>query len=534
MRRIAAILMLILTVAVGASDAQERSKNSRLSGMERQLLKEYGSQCVDPSQRSLSKCFPSAMQLPRIANGKPVEKHLSVVVSKGAISVDGRVVTRLVKDKDGLLTPPESEMSGMNIGPLTGEADRIRRQQGIAASTTSGDCSVGFNLSVDETVPFKLVRRVLHSLAMAGYSNAHNMGFKSTENGLGAIDSCLLPTGAPEGALGEEHPLIVGAENDHSSIVWDDPGFECNWEEIECTIDCSDPESAMGCCFGGHDQDGYFCVLDSAFSQDAAWDLSWPFDYESDGANKPNAGPALGGVLEAIRAKRPEKSWVVVTAKDTERWDVVLQILEHVQMFPKVALLTDLSILQSEKEDGASLQSEKEDEASAYRRKLREHPDYKQLAIKKQTSPPQKASNSEGNSNAEPWAKSESKSNGASTKPDLPASRPAKIGRGQVVLGRSDLDVVAGDPGGITFVINAKKAKFQECYDVVPRDDSSLGGKVTVLFDVGRGRVLEAGITANTTGNEALGECILRTIRLLRFSPSVEADVEQSFVFSVK
>ena len=104
--------------------------------------------------------------------------------------------------------------------------------------------------------------------------------------------------------------------------------------------------------------------------------------------------------------------------------------------------------------------------------------------------------------------------------------------KGTMKTGKETVEVEEGEAGGVTAVIKAKKGRIKQCYDMELRNSPKLEGKVTVYFEVGRGRVLEAEIQGNSTRNDALAKCILVKIKKLRFPDGVEATVEYPFIFS--
>jgi hypothetical protein len=103
---------------------------------------------------------------------------------------------------------------------------------------------------------------------------------------------------------------------------------------------------------------------------------------------------------------------------------------------------------------------------------------------------------------------------------------------GNVDLGAANITAVEGETQGVTSVVKRYKGRFKLCYDQALRQDPNLQGRVEIKFSVGRGRVLEASISTNTTRNDALANCILRKVKGLVFDQAVEADVIYPFVLS--
>ena len=109
---------------------------------------------------------------------------------------------------------------------------------------------------------------------------------------------------------------------------------------------------------------------------------------------------------------------------------------------------------------------------------------------------------------------------------------PAVEVEGQVDLGSADIDAIEGEADGVTKVVKRYKGRIKLCYDQALRQDPELSGRVEIEFSVGRGRVLEAFVSTNSTRNDELANCILRKVKGLTFDQSVEADVIYPFVLS--
>ena len=109
---------------------------------------------------------------------------------------------------------------------------------------------------------------------------------------------------------------------------------------------------------------------------------------------------------------------------------------------------------------------------------------------------------------------------------------PAVEVEGQVDLGSADIDAIEGEADGVTKVVKRYKGRIKLCYDQALRQDPELKGRVEIEFSVGRGRVLEAFVSTNSTRNDELANCILRKVKGLTFDQSVEADVIYPFVLS--
>lgn len=101
-----------------------------------------------------------------------------------------------------------------------------------------------------------------------------------------------------------------------------------------------------------------------------------------------------------------------------------------------------------------------------------------------------------------------------------------------------------GDIGGsgdfdasiVVRTIRRRLRAIQRCYETELRRDPTLAGKVTVQFTiVERGTVSNARATENTTGSQAVGNCVVSAIRRFRFNPGPDGgsvDFSYPFVFA--
>jgi hypothetical protein len=92
-----------------------------------------------------------------------------------------------------------------------------------------------------------------------------------------------------------------------------------------------------------------------------------------------------------------------------------------------------------------------------------------------------------------------------------------------------DGDFVAdeGDPADIGRVVRAKKGAIETCVQGALKKDPGTNGRVAVGWVIQGGKVSGAVVKKNTTGNDELGNCIAKTVRGMRFDPSVTATVDE-------
>lgn len=71
------------------------------------------------------------------------------------------------------------------------------------------------------------------------------------------------------------------------------------------------------------------------------------------------------------------------------------------------------------------------------------------------------------------------------------------------------------------------KGRFQTCVEKALADAPATRGRVSVGWSIVEGRVTTARLVSNTTGNDALGGCMVRAVQTLRFDATVTADVAE-------
>lgn len=86
---------------------------------------------------------------------------------------------------------------------------------------------------------------------------------------------------------------------------------------------------------------------------------------------------------------------------------------------------------------------------------------------------------------------------------------------------------VASDPAEIQRVVKAHGGRVQACVERSLRVDPDVAGTVGVGFTVAGGAVTEAHLVRNTTGDKAMGACIVGAVRSFRFDPATSATVAE-------
>jgi hypothetical protein len=88
-------------------------------------------------------------------------------------------------------------------------------------------------------------------------------------------------------------------------------------------------------------------------------------------------------------------------------------------------------------------------------------------------------------------------------------------------------DVEEGDAGRIADVLGRYSGRVTTCVEQSLKVVPDLRGRVGVGFTVRGGRVIEAHVASNSTGVAALGDCVVRSVRQVRFDTSVDAVVAE-------
>jgi len=117
---------------------------------------------------------------------------------------------------------------------------------------------------------------------------------------------------------------------------------------------------------------------------------------------------------------------------------------------------------------------------------------------------------------------------------DLGTRERARIS-GTITPGEPEVDPGSLDAAALRRLVRRRMAAIQACYERRLKRNANLSGRVMLLFVVGvDGRLLEAEIAENTTGDREIERCILKQIRGWRFprpATGEEAEVSIPFVF---
>jgi hypothetical protein len=106
--------------------------------------------------------------------------------------------------------------------------------------------------------------------------------------------------------------------------------------------------------------------------------------------------------------------------------------------------------------------------------------------------------------------------------------------QGETRLGEGTIDEDVGDQEAVRRTVERNFGQLTYCYEQQLRASPTLSGRVEVEWYIRERRVTSATVFANTTGNSALGECILEKIRRWRFDEGLEGEILYPFVFTPK
>ncbi len=93
--------------------------------------------------------------------------------------------------------------------------------------------------------------------------------------------------------------------------------------------------------------------------------------------------------------------------------------------------------------------------------------------------------------------------------------------------GEGDVSAEEGDAGGVAKVVRANKGRIETCVQVSLRQNPDLSGRVSAGWVIQQGKVSDVHVVKNTTGDPALGECIVKAVRSFRFDAGLTATVDE-------
>jgi hypothetical protein len=313
--------MVLFLFAFGLSQAEEGSSGlDRFGGGEKnsvaefqvsnihRLLKEYQSPCAGQDEPNLSECFPEHMKPVRTLADDPLVAHVSVVISKNEISLNGKPLIQFERRQnqrgDVDLAIPEDELRGQLISVLADslelDADYQKR-----IGESLGIPGIGFNgailLSVDEEVPFKIVRQVMYTAGQAQFGEFVFVGFNRWQDELVSFSTTMPAIGDPMPY--DQEPVFQLQIN----VVVMKEGF---------SVRTNDPE------------------LDVPGSRDAdAPDLPCPGGRPCEGvADYPWVN--FNALLSRAKAKHPNVATIIIAPEGGISWDILARTMDYARSEP--------------------------------------------------------------------------------------------------------------------------------------------------------------------------------------------------------
>jgi len=292
-----------LSVTAQSDMRQRRARQLEQSNSDR-LLEEYKSPCAGQAAPVLADCFPETMKPVQTLADVPAAHHVSVVVSKTELSVDGNPVIQLERDDEtGQPEVPEVELEGQLISALFGKLDierQIQQQIGQTLSIPGVEFSGEYMLSVDEEVSFEVIRQVMYTAGQAQYGTVHFVGFNRWQDELVSFESSLPAIGAPGmyEEMDEEFSLNL-------SVVVRESGLDVVSNDSDLLSVPSNEGPDFPCAFDRPCQG-----ID---------------DYDWEGFN---------ALMARMKAKYPEEETIIVVPEGGISWDILARTMDYARCEP--------------------------------------------------------------------------------------------------------------------------------------------------------------------------------------------------------
>ena len=104
--------------------------------------------------------------------------------------------------------------------------------------------------------------------------------------------------------------------------------------------------------------------------------------------------------------------------------------------------------------------------------------------------------------------------------------------KGDIALGKGDTMLEEGDTDAVMTVVRRHAGQVKYCYEAQLKTNPSLNGRVEVSLTINKGRAMNPTVFMNSTGSDALGECIVGKIRAWNFPNEVSGEVIFPFNFT--
>jgi outer membrane biosynthesis protein TonB len=93
--------------------------------------------------------------------------------------------------------------------------------------------------------------------------------------------------------------------------------------------------------------------------------------------------------------------------------------------------------------------------------------------------------------------------------------------------GDVDAEAESGDANSIASVVRKSQGRITTCLEQALKQNQGVNGRVSVGWSIQAGKVTDARLVKNTTGDDQLGQCVVKAVRLIRFDPGLTAEVAE-------
>jgi hypothetical protein len=238
----------------------------------------------------------------------PIAAHVSVVISKKEISFNSKPLIQLeertTRGGDVALAIPEAELRGMLIATLVDSLERDADSQKRIGESL-GIPGIGFNgailLSVDEEVPFEIVRQVMYTAGQAQFGEFVFVGFNRWQDELVSLSLSLPAIGDPMPY--DQEPVFQLQIN----VVVMKEGFSVGTNDPDLDVPGSrDADAPDLPCLGGRPCEG---VADYPWVGFNAW-------------------------LSRAKAKYPNAVKIIIAPEGAISWDILARTIDYARSEP--------------------------------------------------------------------------------------------------------------------------------------------------------------------------------------------------------
>lgn len=111
--------------------------------------------------------------------------------------------------------------------------------------------------------------------------------------------------------------------------------------------------------------------------------------------------------------------------------------------------------------------------------------------------------------------------------PPRASAPPPEVAVRYRVESQSDPAPQGTDQETIAAVVKRSQGRITSCLEQALMANPSFSGKVSVGWNIVSGRVQDAHLVKNTTGDDAFGKCVVNAVRQFRFPAELNAEVAE-------